>query len=55
MANVIFSSADVQKNYEELISKGVEFTQIPQKQPWDRTIAIFKDIDGNTFCIGSKD
>lgn len=44
---------DVQKTYEELVAKGVEFNGPPQKQPWG-TFAIFKDPDGNSFVLSSR-
>ena len=36
----------------ELKEKGVEFAQPPKKESWG-TSAIFKDIDGNTFVLGT--
>jgi catechol 2,3-dioxygenase-like lactoylglutathione lyase family enzyme len=49
---VLFTAADIQKEYELLRSRGVEFTDPPKKEPWG-TSAIFKDRDGNTFCLAS--
>jgi catechol 2,3-dioxygenase-like lactoylglutathione lyase family enzyme len=48
-----FWSDDVEGTYEDLSRKGVEFTQKPKKEPWG-TSAIFKDVDGNMFVLGSK-
>lgn len=46
-------SDNVQKTYEELTAKGVEFVQPPKKEMWG-TSSIFKDVDGNQFVLGSK-
>ena len=52
-SNVVYYSYNVQKSYEELSSRGVEFTMVPKKEPWG-TSATFKDIDGNQFVLSSK-
>jgi predicted enzyme related to lactoylglutathione lyase len=44
---------NVERTYEELKVKGVEFVEAPKKQPWG-TFAILKDIDGNQFLLSSK-
>jgi predicted enzyme related to lactoylglutathione lyase len=44
---------DVERTYEELKGRGVEFTAAPQKQPWG-TFATFKDPDGNEFVLSSR-
>lgn len=44
---------NVQRTYEELKARGVEFSGPPQKQPWG-TYTTFKDPDGNEFVLGSK-
>src|SRR5262245_65928741 len=44
---------NVEKTYEELKARGVEFLEPPTKQHWG-TFAIFKDIDGNQFVLSSK-
>lgn len=51
-SNVVFTTADVKKTYEDLKKKGVEFVSPPQQEPWG-TYAIFKDPDGNSFCLSS--
>ena len=43
----------VEKTYEELKAKGVEFTEPPTKQHWG-TFAIFKDPDGDQFVLSTK-
>jgi lactoylglutathione lyase len=51
--NMSFIADDVQKTYEELAARGVEFTQPPKTEPWG-TSAIFNDPDGNSFVLGTK-
>ena len=43
----------VEKTYEELVAKGVEFITPPTKEPWG-SFAIFKDIDGNRFVMSAS-
>ena len=50
--NIVFSSDNVEKTYQELAGRGVEFMQPPKKEPWG-TSSIFKDPDGNVFVISS--
>jgi predicted enzyme related to lactoylglutathione lyase len=52
-AGISFQTDDVQKTYEELSARGVEFVQPPKSESWG-TSAIFKDIDGNQFVLGTK-
>lgn len=42
---------DIKAAYEELRSKGVEFTMAPTKQPWGGVLALFKDCAGNIFYL----
>ncbi len=42
---------DIEQTYEKLISKGVQFTGKPEKQPFGGTLAHFKDLDGNILTI----
>ena len=51
--NGSFATDSVERTYEELTGKGVEFVQAPQKQPWG-TFAIFKDVDGNQIVLSSR-
>jgi predicted enzyme related to lactoylglutathione lyase len=52
---IILVAGDVQRAYEALTSKGVEFTQPPTAAPWSsaETYALFRDTEGNTVMIGS--
>ena len=51
--NGSFACDDVHYTYDQLKSRGVEFEEEPQKQPWGM-YAIFKDPDGNRFVLSSK-
>jgi predicted enzyme related to lactoylglutathione lyase len=50
---VVFASGDVEKSYEELKARGVEFEGAPEKQPWG-TFAKFKDSEGNQFVLSTS-
>ena len=45
---LFFTTDDAQKSYEELKSRGVEFTQEPTEQPYGID-AGFRDASGNHF------
>jgi len=49
----IFETADIQKTYEELKARGVEFISPPEKKfyGWE---AVFKDPTGNLFSLGER-
>lgn len=53
VSNIVFASEDVERTYEELRGRGVEFAQPPRKESWG-TSSIFQDIDGNKFVLASK-
>jgi predicted enzyme related to lactoylglutathione lyase len=50
--NMSYTSDDIDKTYDELKKRGVEFEGPPQKQPWC-TYAISKDSEGNRFVLSS--
>ncbi|MEP7001276.1 MAG: VOC family protein [bacterium] len=52
-SNVTFIADDVETTYAELVERGVEFDQPPEKADWG-TAAIFRDPDGNRFVLSSK-
>lgn len=52
-SNVTFLSDDVERTHREMSGKGVEFVRGPERAAWGTT-AIFKDQDGNVFCLSSK-
>jgi len=49
--NISFMVDDVERTYQELVARGVEFVQPPKRESWG-TSAIFKDPDGNSFVMG---
>jgi catechol 2,3-dioxygenase-like lactoylglutathione lyase family enzyme len=51
--NGSFACDNVDKTYEELSGRGVEFLGPPQKEPWG-TYAVCRDPDGNQLVIGSR-
>jgi predicted enzyme related to lactoylglutathione lyase len=51
--NLTFSCDDVDRTYQELQARGVEFTEPPRQEPWGR-MAMFKDREGNIFIISAK-
>ncbi len=52
-ANISFICDDIQRTYEDLSTRGVEFQQPPKKESWG-TSAIFKDVDGNSFVMSKR-
>lgn len=50
---VAFLTDNVEKTYDELKSRGVEFPQPPKKESWG-TGGVFKDSEGNTFALSTK-
>jgi len=52
-SNITFHCDKIEKTYEDLKAKGVEFLQPPKKEEWGQYF-IFKDLDGNQFCVSSK-
>ena len=50
--NGAFACDNVEKTYDTLVARGVEFTSAPKKEPWG-TFATFKDPDGNQFVLSS--
>jgi catechol 2,3-dioxygenase-like lactoylglutathione lyase family enzyme len=47
---LFFTTDDAQKTYQELRSRGVEFTQEPTEQPYGID-AGFRDVSGNHFRV----
>ncbi len=52
-SNVLFDCDDIQKTYEELRARGVEFPEPPVQQFWGWW-AVFKDPDGNSYGLGQR-
>ena len=51
--DIVFQTDNVQKTYDELKARGVEFTQEPRTESWG-TSAMFVDSEGNSFVLSSK-
>lgn len=50
---ISFWTDNVQRTYDEYVSRGVEFVAPPKSEGWG-TSAIFKDPDGNSFVLSSR-
>jgi predicted enzyme related to lactoylglutathione lyase len=48
--NMGYLAPDIQKTYEDLAAKGVEFVKPPTQQAWG-SYALFKDSEGNVCCL----
>ena len=51
--NGAFACDNVEKTYEELRGRGVEFIAEPKHEPWG-SMAILKDPDGNQIALSSR-
>lgn len=51
--NTSWEVDNIDKTYEELQARGVEFVGPPQKQSWG-TFAILKDSEGNQIVLGAR-
>lgn len=52
-SNVIFHCDDINKTFEELRDRGVEFPDEPRREFWGWW-ATFKDSEGNTYGLGQR-
>ena len=48
---VYFECADLDKYVDELLSKGIEFDELPNDKPWLWREARLKDLDGNQIIL----
>jgi predicted enzyme related to lactoylglutathione lyase len=51
--NTSWEVDSLDKTYDELKAKGVDFQSPPQKQPWGH-FAIMKDSEGNQIVLNSR-
>lgn len=51
--NTSWEVDNIDKTYEELRAKGVEFLGPPQKQPWG-IFAVMKDSEGNQIVLSTR-
>lgn len=47
---IVIETEDVQKDFEQMLEKGVEFLGEPKKMPWGKEV-VFKDLYGNRFDL----
>lgn len=52
-SGISFECDDVQKTYDDLKAKGVEFAGPPKAEQWG-TFVILKDVDGNQFVMSAR-
>jgi len=52
-SHISFFTDNIERTYEELTKRGVEFDGPPKKMPWG-TFTIMKDPDGNKFVMSSR-
>ena len=52
-SNIIFTTNDIQRTYEELKERGVEFVEPPKEEFWG-SYCIFADPDDNRFVLSSN-
>ncbi len=52
-SHLSFNCDNVERTYQELVQRGVEFAGPPEKMPWG-TFVKFKDPDGNQFVLSSN-
>jgi predicted enzyme related to lactoylglutathione lyase len=51
--NTSWEVDDVEKTYEELLAKGVEFTGAPVKQAWGTSV-VMRDSENNSIVLSSR-
>lgn len=51
--NTSWEVDNIDKTYEELLAKGVEFGGPPQKAQWG-SFAVMKDSEGNSIVLGTR-
>ncbi len=52
-SNIVFGCENIENLYRELTANGVEFVQPPKQESWGIS-ALFKDSEGNTFCLSQE-
>lgn len=51
--NTALETDSVEKTYQELCGRGVEFAGPPQKEFWG-SFVLMKDSEGNTICVSGR-
>ena len=49
----VFETDDLERDYREMVAKGVEFAQPPKQEPYGFA-AVFKDDSGNYFSFNEE-
>jgi predicted enzyme related to lactoylglutathione lyase len=52
MLNAAWSVDNIDRTYEELTAKGIEFMGPPQRSDWG-SFLLMKDPDGNVICLST--
>ncbi|MCK4934798.1 MAG: VOC family protein [Simkaniaceae bacterium] len=52
LSNIVFNCENLEDTFEKMTQNGIEFVQNPTKESWG-SFALFKDPDGNIFCVSS--
>ena len=52
---IAFIAEDISATYDLWLSRGVRFLHPPQPQLWGGTMAVFCDVDGNSFDLLGSD
>lgn len=52
-SNITFMTDDIDRTYQELKARGVEFTAPPTKLHWGQ-FAKFRDTEGNQFVLSTR-
>jgi catechol 2,3-dioxygenase-like lactoylglutathione lyase family enzyme len=53
LSHVLFHCDDIQRTYQQLTERGVQFTEPPSEQFWGWW-AVFKDPDGHLYGLGQR-
>jgi catechol 2,3-dioxygenase-like lactoylglutathione lyase family enzyme len=52
-SNILFECDDIRRTHEELVGRGVVFTEEPREEFWGWW-AVFTDPDGNSYGLGQR-